>query len=299
MGTAGYPQNLPGRPFIMDADFAGGRLSLTPNTPVTTSDVIEATLIHYTPHLSGLITLFDGVNWRPKFFEEMAIGVPVVADANHDVFIELASPDNLQMSLEEWTNDTTRSTPLVRQNGFLVLSGDTTKRYVGTFRTTSEEGETEDSETKRFVWNYYNRVARKLLKVEATASWIYATTDTWRQANAALANKVETITGLDEAWIDLSVTASWQHSVAGSIGALGIGIDSTTVNSADIQGVLGAAVAGRISSAQSNLRINPALGYHSFNWLEITDAATATFLGTHVSGSEDFGRSGLHGHVMG
>ena len=72
------------------------------------------------------------------------------------------------------------------QDGVLVKSGNTAQRYVGTIYA-SGANTTEDSFAKRYVWNYYNRVARPMRVTEATDTWTY-TTAAFRQANGAAAN---------------------------------------------------------------------------------------------------------------
>lgn len=290
---------FPPTPFVTDSPLNGGRLTAENNVARSVSNQLAKTDIHYTPDRHNQISLFDGVHWLGYNFAQLTHGVPAVADTIHDTFIFLSNFETLEIEPVAWTNDTTRAVALGTQDGRLIKSGDATKLYVGTFRTTSIAGQCEDSEAKRFVWNHYNRIPRKLKRLEATASWPYATLDTWRQANAAIANRVETVSGLDDAWLDLSVRVSAQHSVAGSIMSVGIGIDSTTVNSADVSEVIGAPVANDFNAGEAKLKQNLAIGYHALNWLEITDAATATFFGTHVSGGEDYSRSGLEGYILG
>jgi hypothetical protein len=73
---------------------------------------------------------------------------------------------------------------------------------VGSFRTTTVSGQTEDSAAKRYVWNYYNRVRAPVLKFDSTDSWSYTST-TIRQANGAAANQVDIVVGLAETTLDL------------------------------------------------------------------------------------------------
>jgi len=60
-----------------------------------------------------------------------------------------------------WTSDTARATAIAISSGVAYKTGDLTRRYVGSFRTTATNA-TEDSPLKRFVINYYNRVPRTL-----------------------------------------------------------------------------------------------------------------------------------------
>jgi len=197
----------------------------------------------------------------------------------YDVFIV---DSTLALEVVAWTNDTTRATALVLQNGVLVKSGATTRRYLGSFRTTAVSGQTEDSEAKRYVWNAYNRVRRSLKVVDATNSWTY-TTATWRQANGATTNIVGIVRGLDEDVVSASVQGSISNATglgAGGGAAVGVGIDSNTVNSAQLCGV-GSTAGGfttlPLTAAYTAL---PGIGYHDYRWIEISAASgTTTWFG--------------------
>jgi len=86
------------------------------------------------------------------------------------------------------------ATSLILQDGIYVKSGATTKRYLGTFYTTTATT-TEDSKLRRFVWNAQNRASRKLYRPESTTNWSY-TSPTWRSANNNSAKQVQVVVGL-------------------------------------------------------------------------------------------------------
>src|SRR6185295_16261184 len=139
------------------------------------------------------IALYDGsAGWNVRTFSELTLAVPATTSQMYDVFI-FDNAGTPAIEALAWTNDTTRATALVLQDGILSKTGALTRRYVGSFRTTTVSGQTEDSATKRFLWNYYNRVTKSLMK-QGSSNWTY-TTATWRQANADTANQVETIHG--------------------------------------------------------------------------------------------------------
>lgn len=143
--------------------------------------------------------------------------------------------------------------------------------YVGTIRT-STAGNTADTVLKRFVWSMYNRVPRKLKVTDTTDSWPY-TTATWRQANNSSANQVEWVVGLNENVVELRVHGLANNATNNVNAATGIGIDSTTVNSADVYG--GSALTTGMSVIPAQYIGYPGLGYHYAAWLEIS-AATGT-----------------------
>ncbi|MBI3273339.1 MAG: hypothetical protein HYZ53_30400, partial [Planctomycetes bacterium] len=141
-----------------------GRLTLTSGTPVTTADVTAAGTLFFTPYKGNRVALHDGSAWSVSTFTERSLSLTLTSGKNYDVFLfDNAGTLTLELSAA-WTNDTTRADALAVQDGVYVKSGATTRRYLGTLRA-SAANQTEDSKTKRFVWNYYNRTHRALEKV--------------------------------------------------------------------------------------------------------------------------------------
>lgn len=265
---AGIWHNLP---FICQ-----GRLTLTTATPVTTSDVTAATTLYFTPWDGDKISLYDGTRWKVYTFTERSIAVPASTDTNYDVFL-YDNAGTLTLELTAWTNDSTRATALTTQDSIYVKTGATTRRYLGTIRTTDSSGECEDSTSRRFVWNYYNRVERLLLAVEATNSWTY-TTDTWREANGGAvglgATNVQILIGVDDQPIHVEVVCGAYWSEAGApASAVGVGLDSSSTNSALIFGYFAPNVGG---NTQAKYVGHPGIGEQIIYWLERTSAGSGT-----------------------
>ena len=180
-----------------DFAVADGRLTLTSGTPVTTPDVTGATNIYYTPYKGTKIGLFDGSStWNILTFAETSLPLGTLTSGlTYDLFAYNNS-GTLALEFSAWSNATTRATALVYQNGILVKSGATTRRYLGTFYTTSSTT-TEDSASKRFVWNYYNRVLRYAYIADTADSHSY-TVAAWRIWNNNTANKIQFVVGVQE-----------------------------------------------------------------------------------------------------
>jgi len=272
-----------------------GRLTLTSGTPITVSDVTAATTIFFTPYLGDLLSAYTGTSWNTRVFTELSIGIPAVANQMYDVFV-FDNAGVWTLEVLAWTNDTTRATALVVQNGMLVKSGATTRLFLGCCRTTTVAGQTEDSATKRYVWNYFNRDRRPLLRRETTASWSY-TTATWRQANGAAANQVDVIVGYQEATLDLLVVVSPANATAGTVVGVGIGEDSTTTPHASLIGAIAVASSnGNPGQITAWLKIKPAVGRHFYAWLEYSTAVgTSSWFGTNILSNI----SGLFGAIEG
>lgn len=280
-------------------DVMNGRLTLTSGTPVTTADVTAATVVYFTPYKGNRATLYDGTAWNIYNFTELSISLGSdAANTNYDVFGYI-SAGALAIERLAWTNATTRATALTTQDGVLVKSGDATRRYLGTYRTTGTIGQTEDSFAKRFLWNYNNRAERALRIVEATNSWTY-TTATLRQANNSTANQVAVVVGWAEVMLEVSVVAAVANDNASPPQVVvGIGEDTTTTILATTIGRIHVprASSGGVTQVRADARTYPAVGYHFYAWLEYSGATgTTTWYGDDGA---TLLQSGIYGSVQG
>lgn len=244
----------------------GGRLTLTSGTPVTTADVTAAGTLYYAPYIHDYIMLYSGSAWQAIQFTERSLALTLTSGNTYDVF-GYNNAGTLTLETLIWTNPTTRATALVRQNGRLVKSGDATRLYLGTIYA-SGANTTEDSVSKRFVWNQYNRAPRNVLKQETTASWTYAVS-AWQQTRATSTNQIECVIGIAD-------TASFFEYVSmnsGGEGTQGIGIDS---NTPDDQ--VSYAYGGHGRALYTKIL---AVGYHTVRMCEYRIAGTVTLYGTY------------------
>lgn len=137
-----------------------GRLTLESGVAVSTTDQTAKTTVYFTPYRGTNISVYDGSDWNIFTFSELSLSISsYTADTNFDIFI-YDNSGTLTLESVAWTDDTTRATALTTQDGVYVKSGATTRRYLGTIRTTSSTGQCEDSEDRRFVWSYYNQVKK-------------------------------------------------------------------------------------------------------------------------------------------
>lgn len=256
-----------------------GRLTLESGVPVSTTDQTGKTTIYWTPYKGARIAIYDGsTTWAALAFSETSLALGTLTSGkNYDVFgYSVAGTLALELSAA-WTNDTTRANALALQDGVLVKSGTPTRRYLGTFRTTSTTT-TERSAAKAFLWNYYNRTRWGLRNATETAdSWNY-TTATFRQANANAANQLAYVAGVNEDSVSAMVKALAQNSGNNIGGAVGIGLDSTSVNAAQVFG--GANFSTTPNELHAYYEGMPGSGYHSLVWLEYSVASgTTTWFG--------------------
>lgn len=275
----------------------GGRLTLTSGAPVPSADVTGATNVYYTPYLSNIVPLWDGARWVPIQFSETTLALGTLTSGRpHDVFAYISS-GVLALELLAWTSDSARATGISLQDGRYCKTGDKTRLYLGTFRTTSTTttedsggGVTSQVGAKRFLWNMYNRARRPMAVMDTAANWAY-TSATIRQANGASGNKLEYIVGQAEDAITVDLRGA-HFTNAPNVGiGLGIGINSTTAFSAKSRQASWYSGSAYPQTLPSSARWDdiPAVGYSYAAWLE-QGGAGALFIG-------DGGRSGLTGEV--
>jgi len=249
---------------------AGGRLTLSSTVSVTADDQTAKVTLYYLPHTSELVSIYSGSAWAYGDIGSSGISIGtggLASSTVYDVFVHTAGSPSLE--LLAWTDATTRATAIVRQDGVWVKSGATTRRYLGTVYT---DGATQfnASENLRHVFNAANRVNRTLVVKEATDSWVY-TTAAFRQANGSVSNQVEVVRGLNED--SVSVTVRGLVANAGTIVAVGVGISSSTTNSAQSFGYNASAVIRGILAHYVGC---PGVGFYSLRWLEYSQASGAT-----------------------
>lgn len=261
-------------------DVCCGRLTLTAGTPATTADVTAATTIYFSPYGGNRITLYDGSSWAIYSFSELSIALGTdTASKPYDVFAYL-NAGAVAIERLAWTNDTTRATALILQDGVKVKSGDATRRYLGTYRTTAVAGQTEDSAANRLVKNYYHKVLKVVRVIEATNNWAY-TTDTWRQVRASTANQIGIVNGVAEDAISLQALAFAANTNAGVILYTGIGDNATTAPTSNGQpSRVDTYLANGVVTLPAFLTTVPNEGYRFYAWLERSEATgTTTWLG--------------------
>jgi hypothetical protein len=285
---------------ILNEHVVEGRLTLTSGTAVTTSDVTgsSAEALYFTPFNGNRIDLYDStaLRWKRYTFTERSIDIPD-ATSMYDVFI-YDNAGTITLDLTAWTNDTTRATALTTQDGVLVKTGATNRRYLGSiYATTAGNGQSEDSVANRFLWNYYNREPRVLRAVDTTDSWEYQT-NTYREANGVTTNRLNFIIGVAEKPVRAEVTASASSDQTVGLVRMyvGIGVDSTTVNSAQtISNGLNNG-ANFVHELRAVYQGHPGIGKHFLARLEKSTAAGTT---TWYGDASDAGvQSSISGEIL-
>lgn len=289
-GTSWYEKRRFDNAFLCE-----GRLTLTTAVPVTTADVTGAATVYFTPYTGNKISLYSGTRWSTYTFTERSLALGTITnDLPYDVFI-YDNAGTVTLELLAWTNKTTRATALVLQDGVLSKTGALTRRYLGTFHTTATTT-TEDSYAKRLLWNYYNRVSRPLAIFDTTDSWTYDTA-AFRQVRATATNQIVVVVGWVEDAVELHAGHAATHSSAGTV-ITAVGYDSTTVPITPTAGQIlipNTASATSFAHVSAVVRHFPAVGFHTYAWLERAASATTTWYG---DGGSVF-QTGMVGSIKG
>ena len=254
-------------------------MTLESGVPVSSDDQAAKTTLYFTPFKGNVIDLYSGSYWIRRTFTERSLSLSgLTASLPYDIF---AYDNSGAVTLEAaaWTNATVRATGLTTQDGVLVKSGATTRRYLGTVYINSSGGQSDDTVTKRYIWNYNNRVLRPMRVLEATDSWTYSTA-TWRQANGATGNQLDFVIGIAEDAVEANITVGAACSNTGSNVNVAVGLDSTTTPStASVRPKKHANPVSSPDAVIASWRGFPGVGRRTLVWLEFADVATTTWYG--------------------
>jgi hypothetical protein len=278
-----------------------GRLSLTSAVPITITDVTAATTVFLT---AGQAPVSNGINLIQNISAQLSIALDSNAGHtgyhqsgnNFDVFkfidnglVRIGTGPSWASGAVAGSN-TVRGTgagstaiqylgntgaqvntnPIVLRWGNAALSFTTVPVsqavYLGSFRTTAD-GQTEDSVLNRLLFNAFDIAERKLLKQYTGASTPYSV-GAWQQAYASATNQVTVLLGVTGTLVSMDVEdITVSSSTTPRITHAGIGIDSTTVNSADITSYNSPTTTVAANNVAS-YKGSPGLGFHTIAGLQ-------------------------------
>jgi len=275
IGTDGYAAGLSGGdivgiPVASITDTFGlpadHRITLTSGDPVDNN--VSGSTVYLTPYRGNKIALYTGSVWSVLSVAELSIALPGTTDTNYDLFVDYNS-GTPQLELVAWTDGTTRATAIVRQDGVYCKTGDLTKRYVGTVRTGGTSGQAENTESERFVWNYYNRIP-SLAKYSDQTSHTYST-GAWRYWNNSSSAKVELVIGVNEVAQRVHATGQGEDTLR-----IGFGVNVNNAHSGSLDQLFRNSNSSNICAGSTD-RINTGLasGYSYVSAVEYGDSAPA------------------------
>jgi hypothetical protein len=332
-GTKQVFMGLPGSIALASTTTPQGRLTLASGTAITTADETGQTSVFWTPVGGGAYPWWNGTRFVTRTIAELTLALDSnsghtnyhASGHNYDFFLVNDGGTDRLVTGPKWDDgagagsDTARgtgaaSTELQWINGIPVNKNAMTGRFgsssgntvsiaanaatcVGTGRMTAD-GQIEDSQVKRFVWNAYNQTLRPMVRRDPSLTWTYST-DAFHQANANSANQIEFVCGLAGCPTKCRVASVVENSTSTRrlvIHAIGIDATwSTTAATATMQSVIGNETFYNLPTVQFNGYAG--LGYHKFVWLERgAGADTQTWVG---SNSGALTGSGIAGEILG
>jgi hypothetical protein len=255
------------------------RLSTESGVPVSSSDRTAQSTIYLTPMYGNAIGLKISGTWTMKTTAEISLALSgLTSGKNYDVWAYWTG-SVVALEVLVWSDDLNRATALARDNGAWVKSGDATRLYVGTIRTTGTTT-TEDSAAKRFVVNIFNRELVQCRATTPTGGHTYGT-ESWRAWNNSTTvgeTRVEFLIPVAGGMTDLFANGTARNITSSKV-RIGIGVDQTTAN----DGVSGGADNSNVIALISSHKAILAAGYHNATILEFGQAAAPTFEGTSAS----------------
>lgn len=285
------------------------RLTLTSGSPAATGDVAAATTIYFANFTGELVAVPDGTNWQLyRVTSELSLALGTLTSGkNYDVFL-WNNAGTLTLALgTAWTSNTARVSgsagEIEQYSGWWTNKyaegsmGARRGRLLGSFRTISTT-QTIDScaDRKRFLCNAQNRLPRPVLATDTTDNWTY-TTNTLRQANASATNQIEYLETLAGMPVEATVFAQCFNATS-SRALVDIGVDSTSVGSAQFLNGGGAIPGNSFSGLQAKYMGFPGLGYHYLAWLEKSQATgTQNWYGDDGAATPPAVKAGILGVV--
>ena len=234
---------------FVDIFTVGGRLTLDPADPYMTSGNYPSTAtLYWVPINGGKIALcspgggdFVQYTINSTLSVQGGAGNGLTQYTNYDVFMMLNTTPQLVLGTG-WNSDTDRfaNEDLYLHKGVLVKQPATLNRpyarYLGTIRSNAA-GNFEYSFSNIAVWNYYNRKKIPAKKLISTQSWALNSSTTWRPYNNDSANMLAIVYGYVEDPISIICNGLVNNSNETAVKAsIGIGVNSTSVNSANLFG---------------------------------------------------------------
>ncbi len=151
------------------------------------------------------ISLYDNseTDWRNcPVPSSIPLGVTQSPSGMYDVFMYYDVPSTgVKLEQTAWTSLSARATgtDVIRQDGVLVRSDDASRRYLGTYLTTSPSyygTYGADQPTRRFLWNMYNKTPKEFYLPFSFVGYTIGATPAGRPLNNDLSNRIEFIVGV-------------------------------------------------------------------------------------------------------
>lgn len=200
------------------------------------------------------------------------------------------------LSFVAWSNATTRATSLNLISGAAgpyYVNSSNNRTYVGTVLP-SATNQISDTKLHRGVYSYGLKKLKLLQYTDTTDSWTYNST-TYRQMNGT--GGVKFVLGLTGDLLDATAVCTTTYTASYQAGNVGIGLDSTSTNSAQIQGYSVCYDGNYCIVNQAIYKGYPSVGAHDLYALERIPAGSSnhTFYG---DGGTTYFQNGMIGELL-
>lgn len=248
-----------------DPSIAQGRIGTESGVPVSTTDQVAKGTTYYVKNNGDKISLWNGTKVVEYTFAEPSLVLSVVDGKIYDIFMyEFAGVPTLELSAA-WATNTTRTDAITWQNGMRCKDGAPTRKWVATLMA-SGTNTTEDSVTKRFVYNVYNQVEKSLIKGDGTLHTY--NTSAFRYYNNNAANKVAFVAGQIGLLAHVTASMTGANDTGQALLQVGIGLNSTSPN-CNLYGRNSPLVAASLRTQSiAQFKGFAALGYNYFSFLQ-------------------------------
>jgi hypothetical protein len=273
LASAAAPQNVP-----------GGTLSPASGDPCPETDT--TTSILYLVLTDRFKTeCWNGTAWISyQYSGELQLALDTSAhlsSKNYDVFETPIAGVMTLCTGPAWTNDTTRSITIENFQGRLVNSAQITcvngtNSYTvparaanlrGGFRA-SANGQTKTTSSDRLVSDLLRPTVKPVSRIDTTDSWSWSS-NSFQQANNSAANRIAVFNCSSGRSVDVTVNGYMLSTTSTIVaGYLGVGIDSSSVDSSQTKQPCAASNAFPVLPGFARYVGFAGLGYHEFRWLE-------------------------------
>ena len=276
-----------------------GRLTGQSATYVSTTDQTTLGTVYFCGPTGGN---FRTWLWTPNKYTEwvsgqLSLSMSGLASKPYDIWI-YDNSGTPTLAHTVWTDGTNRATALEMDNaGVIHKNNARTHRYLGTIYLYAT-GTFRDAGYSRGIWNLHNRRLRHLVAPLTNGYWTY-NSSTIRAANAnSTLNEMrcDWVQGMNDNEVNLVYRNGCGWSATGW-GWIGVGIDSTSSDSAQINCGYYVSTDSRWGTVQSEYRGYPGIGYHYGQCLESSPTTGSITLYYYGEGGNDF-KMGMIGSIM-
>jgi hypothetical protein len=288
-------------------------------------DIASSTDVYYVPYLSDEITVWNGSAWEklaiPTSAPFLSVSAPDTVDQLFDIFIWKNGSGVLELEISSWSSGTARAQDLYIFDGVRVKENSTEgkkRRWLGTAKTlgtlSSGNGVVADTVKARLLYNFYNKVPRKIENLHTTSSWTQAqeNDESWELPEDSAGFQVGIVAGEHDVYfIATAMRVSKGDTTKDTNGTfrLGIALDSQSAPDGDCTYQLCSTVNRTgsdkakkardlaVSELQLVINDNDDLGYHYIQPLEAAYGGVTGSPVTTVYGTDNC-QSGLQGFVV-